>query len=41
VIGFLLIVAIMLPGYIRALRNRSLLKRQRQKPGRTSPGLAG
>lgn len=41
VIGFLLIFAIMLPGYIRALRNRSLLKRQREKPGKTSPRLAG
>lgn len=40
VIGFLLIFAIMLPGYIRALRNRSLLKRQREMPGKTSPGLA-
>jgi len=41
VIGFLLIFAIMLPGYIRALRDRSLLKRQREKPGKTSPRLAG
>ena len=41
VIGFLLIFAIMLPGYIRALRNRSLLKRQREKSGKTSPRLAG
>lgn len=32
VIGFLLIFAIMLPGYIRTLRNRSLLKRQQVKP---------
>ena len=40
VIGFLLIFAIMLPGYIRALRNRNLLKRQREKPGQSSPGLA-
>jgi hypothetical protein len=31
VIGFLLIFAIMLPGYIRALRNRSILRRQQQE----------
>jgi rhamnose transport system permease protein len=36
VIGFLLIFAIMLPGYVRALHNRSLLKRQREMPGRAS-----
>jgi hypothetical protein len=33
VIGFLLIFAIMLPGYVKALHNRSLLKRQRAMPG--------
>jgi rhamnose transport system permease protein len=34
VIGFLLIFAIMLPGYIRALRDRSILRRQQQGTGR-------
>jgi rhamnose transport system permease protein len=38
VIGFLLIFAIMLPGYIRALRNRSLLKRQQEKSELAAPG---
>lgn len=38
VIGFLLIFAIMLPGYIHALRNRILLKRQQEKPGYASSG---
>jgi rhamnose transport system permease protein len=34
VIGFLLIFAIMLPGYIRTLRNRSMLRRQQQEADR-------
>lgn len=38
VIGFLLIFAIMLPGYIHALRNRVLMIRQQEKPRVTSSG---
>jgi rhamnose transport system permease protein len=38
VIGFLLIFAIMLPGYIHALRNRILMIRQQEKPRYASPG---
>jgi rhamnose transport system permease protein len=38
VIGFLLIFAIMLPGYIHALRNRILMIHQQEKPRVTSSG---
>jgi len=38
VIGFLLIFAIMLPGYIHALRSRILMIRQQEKPRYASSG---